>query len=79
MIWGTRIGKIQITIKGTPRAHWYYYIKREGAHNWKAGRYWFGQEIDFRDKVFTTSAQARAYCERVDKEAVIIEALEAQA
>ena len=74
MKWGTRIGKIQITIKGTPRAHWYYYIRKEGANYWKAGRYWFGQEIDFHDKTFRTSAQARAYCEKKDREAVIITA-----
>jgi hypothetical protein len=77
MKWGTRIGRIQITIKGTPRAHWYYYVRREGAHSWKAGRYWLGGEVDYRDKVFSTSAQARAYCEAKDREAVIIEEIRA--
>ena len=77
MKWGTRIGRIQITVKGTPRAHWYYYIRREGAHDWRVGRYTFGQEIDFRDKSFKTSAQARAYCEKIDREAVIIEGVTA--
>jgi hypothetical protein len=77
MKWGTRIGRIQITIKGTPRAHWYYYIRREGAHDWRAGRYWFGREVDYQGKSFRTSAQARAYCEAKDSEAVIIEAVEA--
>jgi len=77
MKWGTRIGKIQITVKGTPRAHWYYYIRREGAHDWRAGRYWFGGEVDYQGKSFRTSAQARAYCEAKDREAVIIEAVEA--
>jgi len=76
MKWGTRIGRIQITIKGTPRAHWYYWIKREGAHNWKAGYYGFGAEISYRE-TFTTSAKARAYCEAKDREAVIIEEIRA--
>ena len=76
MKWGTRIGRIQITIKGTPRAHWYYWIKREGAHNWKAGYYGFGAEIPYRE-TFTTSAKARAYCEMKDREAVIIEEIKA--
>jgi len=73
MKWGTRIGRIQITIKGTPRAHWYYYIRREGAHDWRAGRYTFGAEYDYQGLTFRTSAQARAYCEKKDAEAVIIE------
>lgn len=77
MKWGTRIGRIQITIKGTPRAHLYYYIRHEGAHQWKAGRYWFGQEVDFRDITFRTSAAARAYCEKKDREAIIIEEVRA--
>jgi hypothetical protein len=77
MKWGTRIGKIQITVKGTPRAHWYYYIRREGAHDWRAGRYWLNHEVDYQGKSFRTSAQARAYCEAKDREAVIIEAVEA--
>jgi len=76
MKWGTRIGRIQITIKGTPRAHWYYWIKREGANNWKAGYYGFGAEIPYRE-TFTTSAKARAYCEAKDREAVIIEEIRA--
>lgn len=76
MKWGTRIGRIQITIKGTARAHWYYWIKREGAHNWKAGYYGFGAEIPYRE-TFTTSAKARAYCEMKDREAVIIEEIRA--
>ncbi|NBO09639.1 MAG: hypothetical protein EBV30_09945 [Actinobacteria bacterium] len=54
-----------------------YYIRREGAHDWRVGRYTFSQEIDFRDKSFRTSAQARAYCEKIDREAVIIEGVTA--
>ena len=72
MIWGTRIGRMQITVKGTPKAHWYYWIKREGAHDWRAGYYGFNMEIPYLDKSFKTSAQARAYCEAKDREAVII-------
>lgn len=74
--WGTRIGKMQITVKGTSRAHWYYWIKREGAHNWRAGYYGFNMEIPYRE-TFITSAQARAYCEKVDREALVIEEVKA--
>ena len=45
MEWGTRHGRMQITIKGTPRAHWYYWIRQEGASDWRAGYYGYGQEI----------------------------------
>jgi hypothetical protein len=72
MKWGTRHGRMQITIKGTPRAHWYYWVKQEGVRDFRAGYYGFGQEIAFRDKSFATSAQARKYCEAKDAEAVII-------
>jgi hypothetical protein len=74
--WGTRIGKMQITVKGTARAHWYYWIKREGAHDWRAGYYGFNMEVPYR-LTFATSAQARAYCERKDSEALVIEEVRA--
>jgi hypothetical protein len=77
MKWGTRIGRIQKSIDGTARAHLYYWIRRDDAHNWKAGRYWFNQEVEYQGKVFRTPAQARAYCERMDREAIIIEAVTA--
>ena len=70
--WGTRIGKMQITVKGTARAHWYYWIRREGPRDWRAGYYGFGMEVPYR-LTFATSGQARAYCEAKDSEAVIIE------
>lgn len=74
MEWGARYGRMQITIKGTARAHWYYWIRYEGAHDWRAGYYGFNQEIAYREKSFKTSAQARKYCEAKDRDAVIIEA-----
>jgi hypothetical protein len=74
--WGTRHGKMQITIKGTARAHLYYWIKKEGPSDWRAGYYGFGMEIPYRE-TFATSAQARAYCEKKDREAVIIEGVTA--
>ena len=72
MEWGTRHGRMQITVKGTARAHWYYWVKQEGVRDFRAGYYGYGQEIAFRDKSFATSAQARKYCEVKDAEAVII-------
>jgi len=66
----------QRTIEGE-RAHKYYYIWEIKGGKWIAGRYWFSREVDYQGKSFRTSAQARAYCEAKDREAVIIEAVEA--
>jgi hypothetical protein len=72
--WGTRYGKMQITIKGTPRAHWYYWVRQEGTYNFTAGFYGYGQEIPYRE-TFRTIREARAYCEKKDAEAIIITAM----
>ena len=45
----------------------YYYIWRESAGKWRAGRYTLGREIDFRLE-FSSAKVARAYCERYDEE-----------
>lgn len=70
-------GRIQITPKGTARVAWYYYVVREGAYRYRAGRYTFGREVDYTQNgapyIFPTARQARAYCEAQDIKAVIIE------
>lgn len=66
----------QRTVKGE-RAHEYYYIWQIKGGKWIAGRYTFGREYDYRGKTFPNSAKARAYCEKKDREAVIIEAINA--
>lgn len=60
---------------GGAKAHRYYYVYEERAGRWIAGRYAFGREIDFKRKTFLNSASARAYCEKIDREAVVIEAV----
>ena len=81
--WTPLRGRIQITPKGTARAHYYYYVVREGAYRYRAGYYGYGREIDFTNNglpyVFPTAAQARAYCEAKDASAVIIVSSEANA
>lgn len=80
MEWTLGNGRVQITRKDTARAAWYYYVVREGAYRYRAGRYTFGQEIDYTQNglpyIFPTAKQARAYCEAKDAAAVIIEAVE---
>lgn len=52
----------------------YYYIWRESAGKWRAGRYWLGRDVDFRLE-FSSGKVARWYCERYDEEksATIVE------
>lgn len=67
----------QRTKYNTTRAHRYYYIYEKSAGKWIAGRYWFSREYDYGRITFPDSASARAYCEKIDREAVIIEAVTA--
>ena len=66
----------QRTIGGA-RAYRYYYIWEIKGGRWIAGRYTFGREYDFRGKTFPDSATARAYCEKIDRETVVIEGVSA--
>jgi len=63
----------QQTEQGTSRAHSHYYVYRESARHWKAGRYMFNQDVDFRLE-FSSAKVARDYLEIYDRDAVIIEA-----
>lgn len=47
------------------KAHNYYYVWRESAGKWKAGRFTLGREIDFRLE-FSNAKTARAYCAGYD-------------
>ena len=63
----------QQTEQGTTRARAYYYVYRESAGKWKAGRYMFNQDVDFRLE-FSSAKVARDYLEMYDRDAFIIEA-----
>ena len=64
----------QQTEQGTSRAHAHYYVYRESAGKWKAGRYMFNQDVDFRME-FSSAKVARDYIERYDSEAMLITAM----
>jgi predicted transcriptional regulator len=81
MKWNPKIanhyrGLIQTSEEGTTRAFKYYYIKRAQGYylGYTVGRYTFGKEIDYRE-TFGTLKEARAFCEEVDRETLIIEAV----
>ncbi len=79
MKWNPKIanhyrGLVQISQEGTTRAFRYYYIKRTKGYylNYTVGRYTFGKEIDYRE-TFNTIKEARAFCEKIDRETLVIE------
>ena len=69
-------GLVQTSEEGTTRAFQYYYIRKGGGYytGFTAGRYTFGREIDYRE-TFNTLKEARKFCEEVDRETLIIEAV----
>ena len=69
-------GLVQTSEEGTSRAFKYYYIRKGGGYytSYIAGRFTFGREIDYRE-TFNTLKEAREFCEEVDRETLIIEAV----
>jgi len=64
----------QETAEGTARAHSKYYVYKVRLGVWRAGRYTFGQDVDFRMQ-FTSARVARLYLEHYDREALVITAI----
>ena len=80
MKWNKQGAQFQTSRRGTSRAHEYYYVTTIGAGGagWLAGYKGYGKQITMNSAgAFKTAQEARAYCEKVDREAVIIEAVTA--
>jgi len=80
MKWNSEGKKWQQSREGTARAHKYYFITKHGTgkDKWQAGYYGFGKQVVMTSAgLFDTAREARAYCEKIDREAVIIEAVTA--
>ncbi len=76
MKWNKQGAKWQQTRTGTTRARAYYFITKHGtgADKWQVGYFGFGRQIVMNSAgLFDTAQQARAYCEQIDREAVVIE------
>jgi hypothetical protein len=56
------------------RAHDSYYIYKVSAGVWRAGRFTFNRDVDFRID-FSSAKVARDYIEVYDREAVLITAM----
>jgi hypothetical protein len=80
MKWNTQGKKWQESRKGTARAHSYYFITQHGTGNdsWQVGYFGYGKQVVMHSAgTFKTAKEAREYCEKIDREAVIIEAITA--
>lgn len=78
MKWNSQGVKWQTSRKGTAKAHLYYFITQHGTGNgqWCAGYYGFARQIVMQSAgTFKTAQEAREYCERVDREALVITAV----
>jgi len=76
MRWNRQGAKFQTSRKGTARAHLYYFVTTHGTGNgeWRAGYYGFGKPIEMKSAgTFKSAKEAREYCERIDRDAVVIE------
>jgi hypothetical protein len=76
MKWNKEGKKWQESRKGTARAHLYYFITQHGTGSgeWQAGYYGFGKQIELKSAgTFKTAQEAREYCEKIDRETLIIE------
>ena len=76
MRWNRQGSKWQQTREGTARARRYYFITKHGTgtDKWQVGYYGFSQQVVMNSAgLFDTAAQARAYCEQIDRDALILE------
>jgi len=76
MKWNKEGKQFQASRRGTSNAHDYYFITTIGAggEGWLTGYRGFNTQIVMRSAgLFNTAQEARAYCEKVDREALIIE------
>jgi hypothetical protein len=81
MKWLSKRGRMYKTENGTAQAHLYYWVRHNGVNSFTAGYYGFGIPVTFtangRQINFTTVGEAKAYCEKVDRETLVIEEVRA--
>ena len=75
MEWITSVkAEYQQTEEGTAKAHRSYYIYKAENALWRAGRFSFNRDVDFRID-FPSAQSARDYLAKYDSEAVLITAV----
>jgi hypothetical protein len=78
MKWNKASGQFQATRRGTSRTREYYFVTTIGAggEGWLTGYRGFGTQIVMHSAgTFKTPQEARDYCEKIDREAVLITAM----
>lgn len=78
MKWNKASGQFQASRRGTSRAHEYYFVTTIGAGGagWLTGYRGYGTQIVMHSAgIFKTAQEARAYCEKIDSEAILITAM----
>lgn len=65
------------TIDGTTKAHQYYWVARENSGRYIVGYFAFNRDIQRQGVSFESVGEAKAYCKRLDDNAVVIEAVNA--
>jgi hypothetical protein len=82
MQWNKPNNMWQQSKRGTSRAREFYFVTTHGtgSNEWGVGYKGFGRLVEMRSAgTFKTASEARAYCERIDNEALIIEEVRANA
>jgi hypothetical protein len=80
MKWNKPSKQFQASRRGTSLVHDYYFITTIGAggKGWLVGYRGFGTQIVMHSAgIFESAQEARAYCEKVDREALVIEEVRA--
>jgi hypothetical protein len=74
MRWTSDWTGFQQTKQGEARAHRYYFASKQDTGKWVAGYRGYNRHIVMASAgQFDTASEARAYCEQVDRDALIIE------
>lgn len=80
MRWNKQGAQFQASRRGTSRTREYYFVTTIGAGGagWLAGYRGFGTQVVMNSAgTFKTAKEAREYCEKIDREAVLIEEVSA--
>jgi len=76
MKWNKQGVQFQASRRGTSNVREYYFVTTIGAggKGWLAGYRGFGTQVVMHSAgTFKTAQEARAYCEKVDRETLVIE------
>ena len=80
MKWNKEGAQFQASRRGTSKAHEYYFVTTisAGGAGWLTGYRGYGKQVIMNSAgIFATAKEAREYCEKVDRDALVIEEVRA--